>query len=139
MSERSLADTQLNGVLSRGRPRWPSARNERTRPALRVGLHPREGRAAGPRGRGPGRQPPGRSATVAPLDLDELHAIYRNRRLLEPDLAPRAVRGLSDQMVDQLYGVAAELGDPNRSMDDIHHDQRAFHLASRPRRHRPGT
>jgi hypothetical protein len=42
-------------------------------------------------------------------------------------------------MLDQLYGVAAELGDPNRSMDDIYHDQRAFHLASRPRRHRPGT
>jgi hypothetical protein len=121
MSERSLANTQLNGVLSRGRPRWPSARNERTRPALRVGLHPREGRAAGPRGRGHGRQPAGRSATVAPLDLDELPAIYRNRRLLEPDLAPRAVRGLSDQMLDQLYGVAAELGDPNRSMDDIYH------------------
>ena len=35
--------------------------------------------------------PPGRSATVAPLDLDELHAIYRSRRLLEPDLAAEAL------------------------------------------------
>src|SRR5689334_3045342 len=31
--------------------------------------------------------PPGRSATVAPLDLDELRSIYRVRRMLEPDLA----------------------------------------------------
>ena len=73
--------------------------------------------------------PAGRSATVAPLDLDELHAIYRNRRLLEPDLARRAVRGLSDRMLDDLYDVAAELGDAQRSMDDIYDDHRAFHLA----------
>ncbi len=73
--------------------------------------------------------PPGRSATVAPLDLDELHAIYRSRRLLEPDLARRAVSGLSDERLDQLYEVASELGDANRSMDDIYDDHRAFHLA----------
>src|SRR5579872_5644586 len=35
--------------------------------------------------------PPGRSARVAPLDLGEFHAIYRVRRLLEPDLARRSV------------------------------------------------
>ena len=73
--------------------------------------------------------PPGRSATVAPLDLDELHAIYRSRRLLEPDLARRAVSGLSDERLDQLYVVASELGDADRSMDDIYDDHRAFHLA----------
>lgn len=73
--------------------------------------------------------PPGRSATVAPLDLDELHAIYRNRRLLEPDLARHAVRGLSDQRLDELYEVATELGDAQRSMEDIYDDHRAFHLA----------
>ena len=73
--------------------------------------------------------PPGRSATVAPLDLDELHAIYRNRRLLEPDLARHAVRGLSDVRLDELYEVATELGDAQRSMEDIYDDHRAFHLA----------
>lgn len=73
--------------------------------------------------------PPGRSATVAPLDLDELHAIYRSRRLLEPDLARRAVKRLSDERLDQLWDVAAELGDAHRSMDDIYDDHRAFHLA----------
>lgn len=73
--------------------------------------------------------PPGRSATVAPLDLDELHAIYRTRRLLEPDLARHAVRGLSSQRLDELYEVATELGDAQRSMEDIYDDHRAFHLA----------
>ena len=73
--------------------------------------------------------PPGRSATVAPLDLEELHAIYRSRRLLEPDLARRSVSRLSDERLDQLYEVASELGDADRSMDDIYDDHRAFHLA----------
>ncbi len=72
--------------------------------------------------------PPGRSATVAPLDLEELHAIYRIRRRLEPDMARRAVRGLSDDHLDALYQVATDLGDERRSMDDIYDDHRAFHL-----------
>src|SRR5215213_1719368 len=33
---------------------------------------------------------PGRSAVVAPLDLDDLHAIYRLRHQLEPEIAARA-------------------------------------------------
>ncbi len=73
--------------------------------------------------------PPGRSATVAPLDLDELHAIYRVRRMLEPDLARRAVKSLSDVELDRLYRAAADLGAEDRSMDDIYDDHRAFHLA----------
>src|SRR6202451_2573720 len=40
--------------------------------------------------------PPGRSASVAPLDLEEFHAIYRVRRLLEPDIARRSVRRIED-------------------------------------------
>lgn len=72
--------------------------------------------------------PPGRSATVAPLDLAELHAVYRIRRRLEPDLARLAVRGLSDNQLDELYRVATDLGDERRSMDDIYEDHRAFHL-----------
>ena len=40
---------------------------------------------------------PGRSATVAPVDLDDLQAIYRLRRLLEPDLARRSCLLISDR------------------------------------------
>ena len=72
--------------------------------------------------------PPGRSATVAPLDLEEFHAIYRVRRLLEPDLARRSVRQLADAELDRLYRAAAEFGGAERSMDDIYDDHRAFHL-----------
>ncbi|MBB2893455.1 GntR family transcriptional regulator [Flexivirga oryzae] len=73
--------------------------------------------------------PPSRSATVAPLDSEEFAAIYRLRRLLEPELARRAVTGLSDAELDRLHDVAADLGRPERSMDDIYDDHRAFHLA----------
>jgi DNA-binding GntR family transcriptional regulator len=66
---------------------------------------------------------------VAPLDLDEFHAIYRVRRLLEPDLARRSVRLLADAELDRLYQAAAEFGGAERSMDDIYDDHRAFHLA----------
>ena len=73
--------------------------------------------------------PPGRSASVAPLDLEEFHAIYRVRRLLEPDLARRSVPRLADAELGRLYQAAAEFGGAERSMDDIYDDHRAFHLA----------
>ena len=73
--------------------------------------------------------PPGRSARVAPLDLGEFHAIYRVRRLLEPDLARRSVPLLEEPELDRLYKAAAEFGGAERSMDDIYDDHRAFHLA----------
>lgn len=73
--------------------------------------------------------PPGRSATVAPLDLDELRAIYRVRRILEPDLARRAALSLCDGELDRLHHAAATFGGVDRSMDDIYDDHRAFHLA----------
>ena len=73
--------------------------------------------------------PPGRSASVAPLDLEEFHAIYRVRRLLEPELARRAAPRLDDAELDRLYQAAAEFGGTERSMDDIYDDHRAFHLA----------
>jgi DNA-binding GntR family transcriptional regulator len=72
---------------------------------------------------------PGRSATVAPLGLDDLHAIYRLRRLLEPDLARRSCTLISGSELDRLATEAAGFGDPDRSMEaicDAHHD---FHLA----------
>ena len=37
--------------------------------------------------------------------------------------------GLSDARLDELYDVASELGDADRSMDDIYDDHRAFHVA----------
>jgi DNA-binding GntR family transcriptional regulator len=73
--------------------------------------------------------PAGRSASVAPLDLEEFHAIYRVRRLLEPDLARRSVSQLEEAELDRLYQAAAEFGGAERSMDDIYDDHRAFHLA----------
>jgi DNA-binding GntR family transcriptional regulator len=73
--------------------------------------------------------PPGRSASVAPLDLEEFHAIYRVRRVLEPDLARRAVPRHTDAELDRLHRAAAEFGGAERSMDDIYDDHRAFHLA----------
>src|SRR3954454_21349863 len=39
---------------------------------------------------------PGRSSMVAPLDLDDLHAISRLRHDLEPNIAARACRMLTD-------------------------------------------
>jgi DNA-binding GntR family transcriptional regulator len=73
--------------------------------------------------------PAGRSASVAPLDLQEFHAIYRVRRLLEPDLARRSVPQLEEAELDRLYRTAAEFGGAERSMDDIYDNHRAFHLA----------
>jgi DNA-binding GntR family transcriptional regulator len=71
----------------------------------------------------------GRSATIAPIDLDDLHAIYRLRRLLEPDLARRSCTLISDAELDRLEGDADDFGDPDRSMDAIYDAHRDFHLA----------
>src|SRR3984885_2967200 len=48
----------------------------------------------------------GGSPTVAPLELEEVHAISRVRRLLEPDLARRSVPQLTDAELDRLYQAA---------------------------------
>lgn len=72
---------------------------------------------------------PGRSGIVAPLDRDDLHAIYRLRRLLEPDLARRSCPLISDRELSRLETEAAGFGDETLSMEaiyDAHHD---FHLA----------
>lgn len=72
---------------------------------------------------------PGRSATVAPLNLEELHSIYRLRRTLEPELARRSCQLLADEALDQLAVKAVEFGDEDRSMDAIYEDHHAFHQA----------
>jgi DNA-binding GntR family transcriptional regulator len=60
--------------------------------------------------------PAGRSASVAPLDLEEFHAIYRIRTLLEPDLARRSVPQLTEAEFGRLYRAAAQFGGAERSM-----------------------
>ena len=72
---------------------------------------------------------PGRSTMVAPLDLEDLRSIYRLRRTIEPDLARRACRRLSDAELDRRSGIAHDFGDESRSMDDIYADHHEFHLA----------
>jgi DNA-binding GntR family transcriptional regulator len=72
---------------------------------------------------------PGRSATVAPVDLDDLQAIYRLRRLLEPDIARRSCLLISDRELDRLARQAVEFGDENLSMQAIYDAHHEFHLA----------
>lgn len=72
---------------------------------------------------------PGRSAAVAPLDLDDLHAIYRLRHRLEPEIAARACQLLPDAEFDRLQRQASEFGDLNRGIDEIYEAHHAFHLA----------
>lgn len=73
--------------------------------------------------------PAGRGATVAPLDLDEFHAIYRVSRMLEPELARRSCMLLSDETLDRLYQEATKFGGHERSTDEVWADHRAFHMA----------
>ena len=72
---------------------------------------------------------PGRSAMVAPLDLDDLRAIYRLRRILEPEIAQRSCLLLSDQDLDALEKQTAEFGDEQRGIHEIYEGHHAFHLA----------
>ena len=75
------------------------------------------------------RMRPGRSAIVAPLDLDELQGIYRLRRRLEPEIAQRSCRLLSEAELERLAQQAAEFGAAHRTMNDIYDAHHAFHLA----------
>jgi len=72
---------------------------------------------------------PGRSAFVAPLDLDELRSIYRLRRRLEPEIAQRSCRILSQAELDRLQHQAEGFGDQKLSMNEIYDEHHEFHLA----------
>lgn len=72
---------------------------------------------------------PGRSAVVAPLDLNDLHAIYRLRRVLEPELARRSCLMVSVEQLDRLEQRALEFGNEALGMDAIYDSHRQFHLA----------
>lgn len=72
---------------------------------------------------------PGRSAIVNPLSRDELRAIFRLRRLIEPDLAARSCWRLSSADLEHAAQLLAEFARGADTADElwrIHHD---FHLA----------
>lgn len=72
---------------------------------------------------------PGRSAYVAPLDLEELQSIYRLRRRLEPEIAQRSCRLISDAELDRLHAQATTFGAEERTMNEIYDSHHEFHLA----------
>ncbi|WP_344615853.1 GntR family transcriptional regulator [Dactylosporangium salmoneum] len=72
---------------------------------------------------------PGRSAVVAPLDLEELQSIYRLRRRLEPEIAQRSCRLLSPADLDRLQHDVVEFGDEQRTIHEIYEAHHEFHLA----------
>jgi DNA-binding GntR family transcriptional regulator len=72
---------------------------------------------------------PGRSAIVAPLDLDDLHGIYQLRHQLEPAIAGRACKLLSEPELDRLDRQAADFGDPKVGIDEIYEEHHSFHEA----------
>jgi DNA-binding GntR family transcriptional regulator len=75
---------------------------------------------------------PGRSASVAPLDLEDLQAIYQLRRTIEPDVARRSCLLISDAALDQLQAQAEDFDDERHTIQtvyDSHHDFHAGLLA----------
>ncbi|MEV6265288.1 GntR family transcriptional regulator [Streptomyces sp. NPDC051784] len=72
---------------------------------------------------------PGRSAVIAPLDLEDLRGIYRLRRALEPEIARRSCGLLTEEELDLLDSRAIEFGARDHGMADIYDDHHTFHLA----------
>jgi DNA-binding GntR family transcriptional regulator len=72
---------------------------------------------------------PGRSILIAPLNLEDLHGIYRLRRTLEPEIARRSCLLLTDADLDRLRGQAAGFGAIGHGMGDIYDGHHEFHFA----------
>ncbi|WP_405009477.1 GntR family transcriptional regulator [Kitasatospora sp. NBC_01539] len=72
---------------------------------------------------------PGRSACVAPLDLDDLQGIYRIRRNLEPELAGRSCLLISDAELDRLQTQVEDFGDPQHTIQTVYDSHHEFHAA----------
>lgn len=75
---------------------------------------------------------PGRSACVASLDLEDLQAIYRLRRTIEPGLAGRSCLLISEAALDNLQAQAEDFDDERHTIQtvyDSHHDFHAGLLA----------
>ncbi|WP_372348466.1 GntR family transcriptional regulator [Streptomyces sp. KL116D] len=89
----------------------------------------REARCAAWRARAWSSCGPAAARVIAPLDLDDLHGIYRLRRALEPEIARRSCTLLTDEDLDRLASQAADFGAREHGMADIYDDHHAFHLA----------
>lgn len=72
---------------------------------------------------------PGRSAQVAPLDLEDLHAIYQMRCRLEPGLARESCLIISDAELDRLQSQARAFGEPHHAIDTVYEAHQDFHAA----------
>lgn len=72
---------------------------------------------------------PGRSAMVNPLDREELRAIYRLRKLIEPDLAARACPHLTSDDLHLAEHLLTEYVDSSRDADELWEIHKQFHLA----------
>ncbi|WP_051129788.1 GntR family transcriptional regulator [Gordonia terrae] len=70
---------------------------------------------------------PGKSAMVAPLTHADLHGIYRLRRQIEPDIAGRASKLLTDRDITQIEKYLAMFADESLDTDDIYEAHHAFH------------
>jgi len=70
----------------------------------------------------------GRSAIVAPLELEELRAICQLCRLIEPDLAVRASELISPADLDRFEGHLAVLASPTTPVDDVYDTCHSLHL-----------
>ncbi|WP_306322792.1 MULTISPECIES: GntR family transcriptional regulator [unclassified Streptomyces] len=71
---------------------------------------------------------PGKSAAVAPLSHDDLRAIYRLRRQIEPELVGRACLLLTDRDHARLVEHLAVIGDESLGLDEIYETHHEFHL-----------
>jgi DNA-binding GntR family transcriptional regulator len=69
-----------------------------------------------------------RSAVVAPMDVEDLHSIYRLRRLIEPSIAARACLEITDAQLTALDRMVDTIRDVKLSIDDIYEVHREFHL-----------
>ncbi|MGJ6968598.1 GntR family transcriptional regulator [Streptosporangium sp. G11] len=70
----------------------------------------------------------GKSATVAPLSHEDLRAIYRLRRQIEPELAGRACLLLTDRDHARLTAHLAVFGDESLGLEEIYEAHHEFHL-----------
>ncbi len=69
-----------------------------------------------------------RSAVVAPMDVEDLHSIYRLRRQIEPAIAARSCLVITDAELRALAVMVDTIRDAKLSIDDIYEVHREFHL-----------
>lgn len=73
---------------------------------------------------------PNSGTWVATLTLVECEEIYQMRERIEPLLLRYSAPNLTDEDIDALAALAAEINDPNISTDDFLTLDRQFHLAT---------